>query len=302
MAYRVFLDRGPESEAVIETFTQLSSMEELCRSFLYSGEFMKLFAQRQKPFIWPPMAVEVEVDPAVLRRLHQHVERTWRALGEDDPYWSVLTQPEFRIDAFAANAPAFRESGRHEVDRMRAFADRAGLDLSRYGSCLELGCGVGRITRWLADAFPSVIAADISRSHLRILEHELKTDRVQTAALTSIDAIDALPGFDVFFTVIALQHNPPPVIAEILKRVLARLQGGGLGYFQVPTYEHGYRFSADDYLAHASAEDGMEMHVLPQPEVFSILEACDCRVLEVQEDGFTGNALGISNTFFVQKR
>ena len=302
LAYRVFLNRDPESEAVIARFMQLSSLDALFTAFLSSDEFMKLFAQRNKPFIWPPMEVEVEADSQILQRMHDQVERTWRALGEDDPYWSVLTQPEFHIDAFEANAEAFRDSGRFEVERLRAFADRAGVALSGYAACLELGCGVGRITRWLAQAFPSVVAADISRSHLRILEDELDDARISTVALTSIDAIDALPAFDVFFSIIALQHNPPPVIAAILKRILARLRSEGLGYFQLPTYEHGYRFSARDYLEHVSPEDGMEMHVLPQREIFAILEACDCKVLEVQEDGYTGAAQGISNTFFVQKR
>jgi hypothetical protein len=38
-------------------------------------------------------------------------------------------------------------------------------------------------------------------------------------------------GFDFFYSVIVLQHNPPPVIVHMLKTVFAQLNPGGIGYF-----------------------------------------------------------------------
>jgi len=45
-----------------------------------------------------------------------------------------------------------------------------------------------------------------------------------------------------------LQHNPPPLIAMILARLLAGLAPGGVAYFQVPVWLPGYRFRVADLL------------------------------------------------------
>src|SRR5271169_236009 len=45
-----------------------------------------------------------------------------------------------------------------------------------------------------------------------------------------------LTNVDLFFSIIVLQHNPPPVILGILDAAFAGLRPGGLAFFQVPTY------------------------------------------------------------------
>jgi hypothetical protein len=42
----------------------------------------------------------------------------------------------------------------------------------------------------------------------------------------------------------------------------------------------------------------MEMHVLPQSEVFRLFRKHEIATIEVQEDGLTGSDLFLSNTFF----
>ena len=301
MAYRLFLNREPESEAVLQGFLATRSVEELFRIFLQSDEFKARFGRSQTPLDWPPIKVQASVEPSLMAAMLAHVERTWSALGEADPYWSVLTAPQFRRDAFEANAASFRESGRADIERFRSFAARAGIDLTRFRCCLELGCGVGRLTRWLAPLFPSTIAADISRAHLSILARDVPDPRVRGVLLASPEAIDELPDYDVFFSLIVLQHNPPPIMALMLRRVLTRLQPGGIGYFQLPTYKQDYVFDAAVYMRDLRSDGEMEMHVLPQSEVFAIASSCGCSILEVREDPYTGDVGGISNSFFVRK-
>ncbi len=80
------------------------------------------------------------------------------------------------------------------------------------------------------------------------------------------------------------------------------LNPGGIAYFQVPTYQRGYKFSCANYLAHVGGGKEMEMHVLPQAEVFDIASQTEAQVLEIFEDSFTGifNG-GRSNTFVIRK-
>ena len=71
---------------------------------------------------------------------------------------------------------------------------------------------------------------------------------VELHCINAVDQIAALPTFDCFISLIVLQHNPPPVIAFLLRTILRKLTPGGLAYFQVPTYQRGAVFKADEYL------------------------------------------------------
>ena len=69
---------------------------------------------------------------------------------------------------------------------------------------------------------------------------------------------------DLVYSVIVLQHNPPPVIHMLVRAFLKALNPGGVAYFQVPTYRVGYRFSPGEYLENEGKTHAMmEMHVIP---------------------------------------
>src|SRR5512143_3635179 len=118
--------------------------------------------------------IDTTVDPAALGTLLMHVENCWRRLGETEPHWSVLTAPQFKSDRIGETGPEFYASGEHDVRRWQAAADRCGVALPVRGTCFELGCGVGRITLWLAKSFRHVIGADISPSHLALAEQAVR--------------------------------------------------------------------------------------------------------------------------------
>jgi hypothetical protein len=101
--------------------------------------------------------------------------------------------------------------------------------------------------------------------------------------------------------VIVLQHNPPPVTVWILKKLLACLNPGGVAYIQIPTYRNGYLFEAERYLQTAQPNT-LEMHFLPQHEVFRVISESGCICLEIREDGMVGDeSMMLSNTFLIQK-
>ena len=157
----------------------------------------------------------------------------------------------------------------------------------------------------LAEIFPRVIAADISRSHLSLCREELVRSgrkNVELHHLTEVDRLSSLPPYDFFCSFIVLQHNPPPLTKLLLERILGKLDRGGAGVFQVMTYRAGYGFNLKDYLAHPPSPS-MEMHVLPQPAVFAAIAAAGCRAFEAREDSFASFRSPdiLSNTFFVEK-
>ena len=250
------------------------------------------------------MSIEVNVAPATLASLLGHVKAKWEQLGRTEPHWSVLASPEFKPDRIADTADAFFGSGAGDVGLFREAAERCSVALPVDGTCFELGCGVGRITIWLAKTFRKVIGADISASHLAVAESAIARSgqtNIELRLLDRPEAVAQLPAFEAFYSLIVLQHNPPPVMRWLLQTILLKLKPGGLAFFQLPTMGGGYAFEAAAYLQQRPDVTLMEMHVLPQEVVLEVLKEAGCELLEAREHDCIGHAEWYSQTFLVRK-
>jgi hypothetical protein len=83
--------------------------------------------------------------------------------------------------------------------------------------------------------------------------------------------------------------------------MLARLNPGGIAFFQVPSVLFNYNFNLTKYLQSIGDAAGMEMHALSQQRIFEILSLHGCQPVELIFDGKVGE-LGISYTFLAKKR
>ena len=309
-AYRLFLDREPENlQSVREMAAALRTSAEIRRCFMASEEFSLHPDTHRRPSLIgneKPMWIDEVEDPTEIARLLDHIARTWTGFGDSEPHYSVITDPRFKPDQVAQHIEDFSASGRDGVERLDAALARTGTTLGSDATCLELGCGVGRVTAWLARRCAQVIATDISQSHLTLARQHLNgegSSNVQFHQLNRVESLDTLPAFDLFFSVIVLQHNPPPIVRAILDRVFARLRPGGFAYFQVPTFRVGYEFRMEQYLREEFGKKKMEMHVVPQATIMRVAAQHGLELLEVIEDSYTGMRPGeVSNTFLFRKR
>ena len=299
-AYRTFLYREPESEDAILFHMSAPGIEALHRIFLESAEFRGKYAAAAKvvPIDVPANPVEVSVSEETLKALLAHVRRCWEHMGGERPHYSVITLPEFLPQAFKGNEAQFWATGEHEAQVLEKILARHGITGLKKLACVELGCGVGRVTGPLSQRFASVDAYDISAPHL-----EIARTRARTADFHLLrDLPIAFTPADVFYSWIVLQHNPPPVMALLVRSALDCLRQGGMAVFQIPIYEIGYSFSAQTYLRNVSSTLDMEMHCLPQREIFRIAAEAGCRVLEVREEYSTGRiGTDVSNLLVIQR-
>ena len=309
-AYRLYLDREPESEAVLDSVDgQFSDTKEMRLHFMGSEEYAKANALEGR-FCYlghmPEMDVALDPDPACQKRIHEHVRATWERFGNDEPYWSVYSNERFKKNSLAENLDAFWKSGEGSAQLLVDSLRRNDIAIEGLNSCLEYGCGVGRVTRPLSKLFASVEAFDISRAHIDIAEKGFRENGIENVNLhniASLDDLESLPKVDVVFSVIVLQHNPPPVIATIYRKLLGALNPGGVAFVQIPTYRKGYSFDPETYLESNFKEGELEMHYLPQRAIFEIAFDAGCVVVEVIEDYFTGRPPNeLSNTIMVRKR
>jgi SAM-dependent methyltransferase len=312
MAYRLILGREPEDDAVVAAHAVPDrTLAQLRQDFLAGAEFSAKFGRTAaaedatgfKPLIWEKIDVAADVGEHQLRRMLERIEKEFLYLGKTEPHWSIISREDFKVANMAGKEDEFFHSGKGVVDDFMIAADRCGIDLGFCRTCFELGCGLGRSTIWLAERFPEVVGADISAAHLQQAEAAMRRfnrANVKLVHINSIASLAGMDGFDAFFSIIVLQHNPPPVIAAMLETVLQKLRPGGVAYFQVPTYNLGYSFDPEIYLANEQPPGVPEMHLLPQPILFRLIEEAGCKLVEIREDGAAG-AFAISNRLLVRK-
>lgn len=310
-AYRLFLDREPENTDVVkEKALRLRTVKELREVFINSDEFRCANSSRSRPRLSgdePKLQIDLALSEEEMQKMLEHIQAIWQELGKTEPYWSVLTHEKF-LSANLVNKTAkeeFYASGKPEVARIVEHLKRNDINISEFKTALEYGCGLGRATMWLAKRFDLVHGCDISASHLQIAEENLRGSGIRNVKFLQIKNmtdIEKLPRVDFIYSMIVLQHNPPPVIRHIIRHLLNALNPNGAALFQVPTYRQGYKFSLKKYFSNEMNKGDMEMHVLPQKYVFEIIRQAGCEVLEVLDDAWAGLADGeLSNTFLVRK-
>lgn len=161
--------------------------------------------------------------------------RDWEDLGRLDPLWAILSEPGRRLGGW--DERAFFASGQQEIDLV---VDKArAMGFTRRERALDVGCGVGRLTRALSTHFDGVVGVDISEAMLKraraLHEEAPNVDFIQVAA----DQLSQLPQdhFDLAFSSIVLQHlSSPQDVLLALVGMLETIRPGGLLVAQTTSY------------------------------------------------------------------
>jgi SAM-dependent methyltransferase len=307
-AYRTILLREPESDQALDFLSRNSGSAKAMRDLLLQSAEVR--AQPGFPVIFPmtgdepPQPVQSDVLPEQRERLFRRVQTTWQLLGEQKPHWSVATVDAFQPGRIDGALDDFYATGEANVATLMRTLERNGINPARIQTCMDFGCGVGRLSVALASRFAQVVSVDVSASHLAVAREAFARRGITNASihhLETIGGLAALPFVDLIYSLIVLQHNPPPVIKEVLQGLLGRLNPGGVAVIQIPTYlPAGYRFDFAEYERRASGD--MEMHALPQRDVFKVARDEETDVLEVMEDAWTGFGFGSRSNTFVLRR
>jgi SAM-dependent methyltransferase len=310
--YNVLLRREAEPEGLNAHTTKLSmngDLKSLFEDFIQSEEYRGIVGNsRSYPLdSAPPMPLETVHDASAHRALWQHIASVWSEYGRSEPYWSVLTNDRWRAANIAdEHLSAFFATGNVALYRLDSWLRRNALSCSQNGVCVEYGCGVGRVTSFLARRFRRIIALDVSDSHLDVARRHLAgqgIDNVEFVLVRDKDDLGPLSEADVFYSILVLQHNPPPIMTDVLSLAFKGLKPGGIAFFQIPTYSRDYSFFLAPYLDRAIAERSMELHFLPQHSILELGRIHSVFPVEIQPDWCIGNYdRWISSTFLMVKR
>ena len=154
----------------------------------------------------------------------------WRELGAKQPFWGVLSNPQFRSESLTPDVlEAFYDSGRGDIGvTIKRFERLTGAPAAPRRA-LDFGCGAGRLSEAMALHAQAVTALDISPGMLAAA-------RANSAG--KVRYVDRLPDetFDWINSIIVFQHIPPHRGLGLLKDLLARLEPGGLLSFQITVW------------------------------------------------------------------
>jgi len=309
-AYRTFLDRAPENDSVVRDHCQAPDLRSLCDSFMGSAEYRHRSAidvdrsgQGPLPIFVPRLHIDTTASEDELRQLWGRVRQAWEGLGVERPFHSVLTEQRYAPDHIKDSAAEFWQSGVSEARSLAEYLAGLGLVGLADAMLVEYGCGIGRVAIPLAALVQHVVTYDISEPHLEIARERAKEVGQANIRMMAIGSAppEQFEPCDVFYSRIVLQHNPPPIIGYVVRKLIRALKKGGVGVFQVPTYHIGYSFNLRDALGAAQNLD-MEMHCYPQADLFSLIAQEGARLIQMREDDAPGRRdLIVSNTFVLTK-
>lgn len=274
----------------------------------FKGKLICDIASLEYDNIFFPMCSEKlyieECDSLQRETIFEMTRQTWSQLGNSQPYWSVLTNKRYLLENIGEKELAdFYDSGRKQISEIIQTLIRN--DIIKDGCAVknlditEVGCGVGRVTKHLSQAFNKVTAIDVSEGNMKIASMMVQEANVSFELYERMEDYCKMPKADVVYSIIVLQHNVPPVIEYILQAMLNSLKIGGVAMFQVPTYREAYEFCVNTYVE--SLYNGkMEMHILPQKRIFEIAYANGCIPMEVYQDKLSGQD-DFSCTFVMKK-
>jgi SAM-dependent methyltransferase len=157
------------------------------------------------------------------------MQRFWDRRADEDAFFFVDNRMRYR----APDLERFWAEGERDLD---ALLGALGASVGRGDRVLEIGCGVGRLTRALASRAASVVALDVSPRMLELA-------RAHNPSLANVDwvlgdgatlaAVES-GSIDACVSHVTFQHIPDPAVTLSYVREIGRvLRRGGWAAFQI---------------------------------------------------------------------
>ncbi len=136
--------------------------------------------------------------------------RQWERYGAIDPYYGVLSEPDFHRSHLdeAARERFFQTGRRHIAESLTAIESLWGSGFE-WRAALDFGCGVGRLTLPLAERCERVYGVDVSPSMLGEAARNARRMGLTNIEWAPAERLDELSGaYDLVHSHLVFQHIP----------------------------------------------------------------------------------------------
>ena len=164
-------------------------------------------------------------------------EEDWKAIGESEPWWGVLSAPKFLSASLTEEGKSeFYAQGAEEMAWVISQLKGADPDF-KPATGLDFGSGLGRLCFPMAEICQRVVGVDVSPGMRAEADHQKEVRSVPNVSFS-----DAIPndGFDWINSYIVFQHILPATGYQIIKDLLSKLNPGGWTSLQL-TFAHDHR-------------------------------------------------------------
>lgn len=163
-------------------------------------------------------------------------DKHWKKLGEDDPYYGVVSHDQFKAGSIDDNNKEdFFKTGEEHIgivfDTISKYLDNS----FKPQSALDFGCGVGRLVVPLSKRVQRVVGVDISPGMLEEAAANCSKRGITNASfVTSDDNLSKVSGqFDLVHSFIVLQHIPVVRGRQIIDRLISLMTPGAIAVVHV---------------------------------------------------------------------
>lgn len=162
--------------------------------------------------------------------------KTWEGLAQEDALWAILTDQDKQGGKWDLNT--FFEAGEKEINTVFAYLQENNFLPTSYKNAIDFGCGVGRLTRFIAPHFAHTTGIDVAQTMIA------QAQKLNADLGESIDfKLNLAPNLAIFpnnslsfiYSSIVLQHIPRQEGMLFIEQFLQKLSAGGVAVFQVPT-------------------------------------------------------------------
>jgi ubiquinone/menaquinone biosynthesis C-methylase UbiE len=162
--------------------------------------------------------------------------------AEQDPGYGAIWVPQDETDAMdqilnVSDPEAFEAAGRNDAARLTPF-------ISRTDTVLDLGCGIGRVTRYVAPLCREIWAVDVSETMLRFARErlaQLPNVRFLVGRGTALPELET-GSMDFVYSLLTLQHVEREHAFKLLRELRRVLKDGGRAFLTFPN------LLSDEYL------------------------------------------------------
>jgi SAM-dependent methyltransferase len=205
--------------------------------------------------------------------------------------------------------PWFLRSGELAARSMQDILKKNGLDIERFGSILDFGCGVGRVIRhWNTLKGPVLFGTDYNRNLIAWCQNNLRFANFQTNPFAG--GLDCQDGkFDFIYALSVFTHLTEPQQFFWIKELSRVLRPGGYLFitvhgekFYLPQIlpEDQGRFKRGELIVYGSEHEGSNVCVAFHPEEYVRHKiAKDLIVVDYLPEGALGNPR--QDVYFLKK-
>ncbi len=201
-------------------------------------------------------------------------DHAWERFAQSDPYWAVLTDPQFKTGGAGPLPPeqkgAFFRSGEdHIIGVTSVLKTQFGRSFSSSDCCVDFGSGVGRLLLPMAKRCGRAIGLDISPTMRRLcLENAIEAHLGNVECYSGIDHPSLeTAAFDWVNSYIVFQHLETSLGYRIFRELLRRVKPNGAisVHFTVYKDQRASGYLTDSYRYFTANESGIQQVATREP-------------------------------------